>query len=43
MVRIKNLDLNALRIRCILSIQVGMSNRQSESQANDIHLGFFSR
>lgn len=30
MVKIKNLDLNKLRVRCILNIQVGMSSRQSK-------------
>lgn len=35
MVRIKNLGLNVLRVGCMLNIQVGMSSRQSEGQAND--------
>lgn len=42
MARIKNLDLNTLRGRCILNIQVRMSSRQFESQTNDTHLGFFN-
>lgn len=31
-----------LRVRCILNIQVGMSGRQSEGQANDVCFGFSS-
>ena len=37
-----NLDLDILRVRCILNIQVGMSSRRSEGQATDMHLGFFN-
>ena len=41
MARIKNLDLDMLRIRCILNIQVEMLSRQSEGQANDRNEGIF--
>lgn len=41
-VKINNLDLDIVRVRCILNVQVGMSSRWSEGQANDMHLGFFN-
>lgn len=40
-VRIKNLNLNILRVRWILNIQEAISVMQSEGQANCIHIELF--